>query len=316
MSRNDSHSQFGNCSNLTTDELITLNLAWSATGAGCCLISCVITLLLLISKSYHTVLQRLFLYLMIATVPSEFFLAASIEHHFKYAGQAEVCTWIAFIFNSVVIVRTVFTIGIMVYLFILVWYLAKGNTAPQVFRSKCRRVSAEVVYVVISPVLTFVYASVPLITGDYGLAGAWCWIRALDENCDTVLSGFLSQMFHGYIIFITNGIIGIVLTIAVAVVYCRIPPTLHDSQKLLKKTLFVMLFFFLYVATQVFGFTNRLITARATHYQYFIIWVTVGIAHPLSLLLFPVAFVVSFYPVAGISLCVKALKTCLLSMLG
>ena len=87
------HSQFSNsCSNFTTDELVSLNLAFSCSGAVCCFVSSVITLLLLISKSYHSVLQRLLLYLMVATALSELFLAASIEHHFPYSEQDKVCT--------------------------------------------------------------------------------------------------------------------------------------------------------------------------------------------------------------------------------
>ena len=146
---------FSNCSNLTTDDLITINLSFSGTGAVCCFVSLIVILFLLISKAYKSVLQRLFLYLMVATAIRELFLGASIEHHFKYPGQERVCTWIAFIYNWTGIVLFVFTVGIMIYLFFLVRYLAKGNTVPRFLQSRCRRILLEISYIVIPLVLTF-----------------------------------------------------------------------------------------------------------------------------------------------------------------
>lgn len=304
-------SQFTNCSNnLTLKELKSINLAFSISGATCCVISSVITLLLVVSKSYYTVLQRLLLYLMVATALSELLLTASVEHQFKYDReiQGQVCTGIAFIFNWALFVRIVFTVGIMIYMFFMVRYLAKGNTVPRFLHSRCRKVVLEVAYVVLSPTLTLVYSSGPLFTENYGLAGAWCWIRALDDKCNKIPSGFLSQLFHGYILFVSNGIIGIILMIAVAIVYCRLSYALQESRLLLKKTLFVMVFFFLYSMIQVFSFSNRLIIADSTHYQHYAIWLTVGITYAPSLLLFPLAFFFTFNPVK--KLCRSALCTC------
>ena len=299
---------FSNCSNLTTQDLISINLAFSGTGAASCLISSLIVLLLLISKAYHSVLQRLFLYLMVATAVRELFLAASFEHHFEYPGQETVCTWIAFIYNWTGIVLFVFTVGIMIYLFFLVQYVAKGNTIPQFLQSKCRRVTLEASYIVLSTVITFAYASIPYFTHNYGLAGAWCWIRALDKNCKLTLSGLLAQLFHGHIFYESGGIIGIVLMIAIAVVYYRLPITLQEARLLLKKTFIVMVCFLLYVIIVVIALSIRMITAKTSNYQHFAIWFSIGITYPISLLLFPVAFLLCFYPVSKLFRCAVCAK--------
>lgn len=249
---------------------------------------------------------------MIATAVREMFLAASLEHQFQYQGQETVCTWIAYLYNWTGILRFVYTVGVMVYLSILVWYLAKGNTMPQFLHSKFRRVSLEVLYVVLSLALTFVYASGPYFTGNYGLAGPWCWINSMDKKCDMILSGLLSQIFTGYLFFVSNGIIGLILTIAVAVVYCKLPATLQESQLLLKKTFFVMVCFFLYVIIQVFAFSVRMSTAEVTDYENFALWFTFSITYPISLTLFPIGFFFSFYPVSklcGLVLCWRALRS-------
>ena len=140
-------SQFiTNCSNLSTEDLISINLSFSGTGAVCCLISSVIDLVLIICKAYQSVFQILFFYLMVATATRKLFLAASVEHHFEYTWKDKVCKWIAFIYSWTGIVVFVHTVGIMIYLFLLVRYLAKGNTIPQLLQSWCRRVTLETLY--------------------------------------------------------------------------------------------------------------------------------------------------------------------------
>ena len=85
----DNNSQFfSNCSDLTIKDLVIMNFALAA----CFLFSSLIVLLLIVCKAYKSVLQR-------TTTVRELFLAASIEHHFKYEGRETVCTWIAFIHN-------------------------------------------------------------------------------------------------------------------------------------------------------------------------------------------------------------------------
>ena len=250
---------------------------------------------------------------MVSTAVRELFLAASIEHHFQYSGQETVCTWIAFIYNWTGIVLFVFTVGIMIYLFFLVQYVAKGNTVPIFLQSKCRRVTLEGSYIVLSLTITFAYASVPYFTHNYGLAGAWCWIRALDSNCKMTLSGLLAQLFHGHIFYESGGIVGILLMIAIGVVYCRLPVSLQEARLLLKKTFTVIVCFLIYVIVVVIALSIRMITAKTSHYRHFAIWFSVGITYPLSLLLFPIAFIFSFNPTRKLfrsAACVTAKRFC------
>ena len=58
-------------------------------GAVCLLISSFIVLLVIYYKAYSSVLQRLFLYLMLATMLREMGLFAVIEHHFHYKGSTK-----------------------------------------------------------------------------------------------------------------------------------------------------------------------------------------------------------------------------------
>ena len=293
-------SQFSltqNCSNLTKGELVNINLIFSTSGAACCFVSLLITLLLLFCKSWDTLLKRQFLYLMVATTLRELFLSASIEHHFQYSGQETVCIWVAYLYNWTGIILSVYTIGMMVYLFYLVRCLAKGNTLspPRFLQSKQYRIILEIVYVFLPSLLSFAYASVPYFNHNYGLASAWCWIRNTDENCKLTLSGLLDQLLNGYIFYETGGIAGVIFTIAIAIVYWRLPSTLYEARLLLKKTFFILLCLLLSVLIVMIAFINGMHVARTGQYQHLAGWLTIASLYPISLLLFPFGFLICFY---------------------
>ena len=281
-----------------------MNFAFSLSGAACFLFSSLIVMLLVVCKAYKSVLQRLFLYLMLATTVRELFLAASIEHHFKYEGQETVCSWIAFIHNWFGILLFVYTVGILIYLFFLVQYVAKGNTVPKLLQSKHRRIAFEFMYAVLSALVTLCYATMPLFTKKYGLAGGWCWIRALDKDCNLTAAGLVAQLLNGHLIYVSGGIIGVIMLVAIAVVYSRLPITLPEARLLLKKAFFILVSFLVYTIIVVSSLAIRMITAKSKTYQLPAIWITFGATYPVSLLFFPIAFLICFYSIR------KACKAC------
>ena len=128
----------------------------------------------------------------------------------------------------------------------------------------------------------------------------------------------MAQLFHGHIFYESGGIISIILMIAIAVVYCQLPVTLHEARLLLKKTFVVMICFLMYIIVVVIALSIRMITAKTSNYQHFSIWLSIAITYPTSLLLFPVAFLLCFYPVGKLCksiLCEKMRRfPCCLSM--
>lgn len=210
------------------------------------------------------------------------------------------CTWITFIYNWSGIILFVHTVGIMVYLFIMVRNVAKGVTIPRLLQSKWRRVVIEILYVSLSALASLCYATVPLFTNKYGLAGAWCWIRALDENCKLIVIGLLDQLLNGYVFYISGGVVGIIQLIAVAIIYSQLPITLREARLLLRKTFFIIVCFLVSIFIVVITLSMRVITAKTRTYQLPAIWLSVAIAFPIGLLLFPIAFLISFYPIRKI----------------
>ena len=209
----------------------------------------------------------------------------------------KLCIWVAYLYNWTGIILSVYTIGMMVYLFYLVRCLAKGNTLspPRFLQSKQYRIILEIVYVFLPSLLSFAYASVPYFNHNYGLASAWCWIRNTDENCKLTLSGLLDQLLNGYIFYETGGIAGVIFTIAIAIVYWRLPSTLYEARLLLKKTFFMLLCLLLSVLIVMIAFINGMHVARTGQYQHLAGWLTIASLYPISLLLFPFGFLICFY---------------------
>ena len=301
----DNTSQFiSNCSDLSIKDIAAINLAYSITAGACGFVSILIFIMLIIYSAYKSVLQRLFLYVMMTTILRELSLAASIEHQFKYKGQEQVCTLIAYVHTWAGIIKFVHTVGIMIYLFFLVRYVAKGEKSPRLLQTKSRRVVAEILYVLLSFFVSLGYATVPLFTDSYGLAGSLCWIKALDEDCHLTQTGLLDQLLSGYVFFVFGGVISIIMLIAVAVVYSRLPLTLREARLLLRKISTIIVCFLVSIITVLIALSRRVVTATTKVYQLPALWLTVAIAIPLSFMLFPIAFLFSFYPIR------KAFKLC------
>ena len=291
------------CTNFTTGELLFLNLSISITGAVCFLITSLIVLVLIFYKAYHSLLQRLFLYLMLATSIRELALFSLIEHYFYYTRQDELCICVAFFNHWTVTMTLVFAMGIMVYLFYLVRHFAKGNalTVPTILWSKCHRITLECLYIILPVALAFAYASEPYIRGSYGLAGAWCWISSLDENCKLTDAGLLDQL-SSYLPILIVGTIGIILMVIITVTYCWLPTTLHEARLLLRKTFIILACLLLFVTLHVINLSIRVYSAKTNQYQHFTMWVLYAMSQSISFLVFPLGFLLCFYSLRAVRL--------------
>ena len=167
----------------------------------------------------------------------------------------------------------------------------------------------ECFYVVLSSGTAFAYALIPY--NEYGPAGAWCWIKTLNENCSTTLPSLLDQIFMSYVFDVSSGVIGAILLVSMAVVYCRLSNTLQEARTLLKKTSAVIVCFLLYVAAIVFNLITHTITTKDDFYKNVSIWLSFAILYPSGSLFFPMGFILCFYPVKNIfksTLCAKMKK--------
>jgi len=85
-----------NCTNFTDYDWKSLNLARGIAAMIGTVIIFAILLFLVYNKLYSSLFQRLYLYLIIATLLSDISRVFSIEHLWHYEGQEKVCEGVGF----------------------------------------------------------------------------------------------------------------------------------------------------------------------------------------------------------------------------
>ena len=135
--------------------------------------------------------------------------------------------------------------------------------------------------------LPLTYIWLPFLKGNYGLAVAWCWIRAINENCEVV--GTTDQVVVGYIMYMIVGLVGIVTMIGITVTYCRLSTEFTHARKLLLQSLVLMSFVLLYVLFICAAVAVRIYTSITKQTQHYAIQ---GVNMPLCFLISPFG---SFY---------------------
>ena len=284
-----------NCSDMTNAEQVEIKVLYTVSGAVCSVILLLTILLLLFYRQFDTLLKRLFLYALTATTLRSFTLTATYDHNHRYSTHESACIWAAYVFDWAGIVLGAYMIGLMSYLFYLVYRSAQGNRAstPPSPQSNCfrRTCSMEVVYVILVPLTSFAYASIPYISKDYGLTNAQCWIKIFDTNCTLSSSGVFDQVMNGYVLFIIQGLI--ILTFGIAIVFTNLckTPSLGEARLLIKKTLIVLSCLLVRILVIVAAFV---IQFSAGHRKVVALQVCMAIAYPISLLLFPFVFILCF----------------------
>ena len=155
------------------------------------------------------------------------------------------------------------------------------------------KILTDFAYLLFVTILPLVVMWMPLKNGNYGMAIAWCWIRAFGESCEEV--GFLDQMVAGYSIYGAVGIIGLLAKTGVTAAYCRLPATLIHIKALLLQRFMLPLFVILLLLFICACLAIRIYSAVTKWTEFYGMWSFYGAAIPLSHLIIPLGFFGSFY---------------------
>ena len=282
-----------NCTELNVTQLKNINMTRSTTAFACLIIVTVILLQICLFKAYKTVFQRMFLYLIVSAWILEAQISACIEHQFDYKGQHDLCKVYGFLLQWSVVSTSTFSIGIIIHLLYLVFSQIKGKS-PTSRSQKLIYKTLELFYIVAVCIVPVTYLWIPFIHDNYGLAGSFCWMRALDKYCTNV--GLEDQVIFGFGFSIISGIVGVFAIIALLVLYCRIAQ--HDfpeAKKLFLRTLILVIFLFAFILAMTLAFVIRLYTAINGRYQTYSVWIMHGVATPICHIIFPVGYLICFY---------------------
>ena len=190
-----------------------------------------------------------------------------------------------------------FTFGIVFFLLYMVYKQLSGDPFPRLSHSKRLRVSLECLYVSTMTFFPLVYLWVPFVHGNYGLSGAWCWMRGIDENCKSV--GFEDQMLFFYSIDAIVSTVSVLSTLLLLVVFCRLARAYREIRqqhmKTVRLTLLLMAFLFASVVLDSMGLIVRLYTGLTGTHQVYTLWLMYAVGPPIAELIFPIGFMVYLY---------------------
>ena len=288
------------CTNFTVDDLKFLNRLRNITAFVCSLISLVILIFLVYNKAFSSLLKRLYCYLIVGTLFAEIVLGLCIEHQWHYKNQETVCVWLGFFSQFTCVTVFILSYEIILHLLCHVVSQIRGSPPlPQCIRSNYCTALLEIVYVVLPLTIATGFAIMPYINNGYGIAGPWCWVQSLNRQCKHV--GLVPQMvFYG--MYLTVGIVGIAASLVFTFVYCNIASSFRKVRFLLKRTLYVMLFQIFHIVIISFNLSVRAYTLHSRHDKVYGIWLADAFTIPIGVIIFPLGYVLCFYPVKDILL--------------
>lgn len=240
-----SDSQFKQCGGLNETQLRVLNLTMCLAGGVGTLITLAVITALVCVQAYRTVLQRLFLYSVLATLVHELLHVSQIEVQFQFKWQDQVCTHLGFLSNWSGIVIYIFNLDIILYLLFVVYRQLRGGVLSKYFQSHLCRGLAECLCVLLSIFLPVAYIWVPYKENNYGLNEAYCYIKAFDNNCTTI--GVKDKLIYAYSLYEGVGIVAVVIAAGILIVYCTLSVLFIRAKNLLRQILILLLAILLYI---------------------------------------------------------------------
>ena len=291
------NSQFNmNCTNFTEADWKSLNLVRSIAAILGTVIIFAILLFLVYYKMYSSLFQRLYLYLIIATLLSEVTGVISIEHLWHYKGQEAVCVGVGLFLSWTYVLLFIFSYEIIFHLLYLVVTKIGGTRLPQcrLGNNKC---CIEIIYVALPVLISTAFALPPFIQHRYGIAGPWCFVRSLNDYCEP--TGYMTQMaFYG--MYMTLGVAGIIASLIFLVIYFKLATTFREVRHLLKRTLYVLGFKFIHILMILCSVACRLYTLQSHRHQLYGLWLTHALSFPIGVLVFPLGYFLCFHSVGKI----------------
>ena len=300
-----------NCTDLSLAQLRGKNLAISLSAFICFLVTLVIFVLLLLYRTFKSLLQRLFLYLTAVILVHLGFISLDIQLQFNFKNGDLLCkiqgflrSWTA---TATYILITIITLHLIQIVSQKILWTKTKVVSTCTFSKK----SADAVILGLALLLPLTYLWVPFYHDTYGIYATSCWIQKMDENCSKSI-GSLDQIVCTGILR-ASMIIVIVTIIVLLVIFCRTSARFKQIQsrqirRKIKQTLLLMVFFLSSFIVEASGLAMYIYSSvTGKDINSYTMWVIYDIAMPLSQLIIPIGLLVYLYSFKKQSLN-KALK--------
>lgn len=180
--------QLSNCTQINITTLKMANLIDAVSSAACFTILLLFLSLLVVYKAYKTALQRILLYLTIATALDAMTITFNIELHFNTDSKFKFCAWIGFLDAWTSTMIRLFSFAFTVYLTTTVYQTLKEQKLRCLDICQKYPVLTEAVCTFAIIFLPLSYLWVPALHHTYGLASTLCYIKLfnVDKGCSHV----------------------------------------------------------------------------------------------------------------------------------
>ena len=309
-----------NCSGFTDEQLKELALPRGiASVVGFVILLLVLVLLLILTKCRYqrvcgTIIKRLTIGLTTASMLCILTYALQFKYYFDSQNNTTFCEVDGFLVMYTSSVQMLFTSGFSIVLFVKVWQATTSWKPLDDFYTKvkaktltccgCRVNKLEIVLYASMIVLPLLIDWIPFITGSYGPAVAWCWIRRyVRNNCSSDQAGFWEGIWIWDVPF---GFVAILILGLFVTSVCLLRYGIKNTpvHKLIEVGVLDYLFLLAFLALLFFLFALHM--AVIIYYfsfkgHNFAFWMVESIAHPLTVTFIPLALLtITYLPISAV----------------
>ena len=285
------------CTNVTADQLEARKLSRSVSAMICTAITLTILLAMILNRAYKTTLQRLFLYLTTMVLIQLIFISMNIELQFKFEQREEICSILAFFTAWSAASTYLLAMVTTLYLLYIMYKQIKGDNTFKLTQSFGSRILMDVLVIIFCIISPLCYMWVPFYHGTYGSTPVACWVINTRET-DCKFLGFQDQLGLSFGIFFVTSLVILIAFAGVAVLFCTFAAkyklTRHHHLNTICQTLTLMGFMTISALIEIFGVIQFLYNTVSGKQLPFEILVIYAGAIPLSQMLIPLGFTITF----------------------
>ena len=289
------------CRKFNGTQLLSLIIIRGSTAVFCVVVIVSMLVVLCIIKAYKSFIQRLFLYLLIATVLLLLCHVCTFERllfddNVHADLKKKICFAMGFITNWMDNTVHLIHLSLIISTLTLAFLSMKSMNLTITTRQK---VFLEGLYLILIITLPITFMWIPLLNRSYGITVAWCWIKVYDDddvNCNSTIKNTIYQLVFGYGLSEITGIAGICALTVISIAYYRVAASFTHAKKLLFQSLKLTLFVLLFILSINTGFVIRIYSVIDKNWtQSYGLWLLYGAMITLWHLIIPCGFMGSFY---------------------
>ena len=281
MSNATNFTTEGSCYAFSTEQYVAVAALSACTGMVSVVASLIVIIGILVFKKYLFFIQRLILYLSIAVLLNAVSIVLRLQRVVILYGNNDhlhpLCVFTSFMDQTTAWSELIAICCISCSLLLNVLLLRSVE-------------KLEVVYALLIFVLPLLFNWIPFIMSSYGEAGAWCWIRNVDEDCNNFTLGSYLRFILWYAPLY---VILFILVASYVVIVYRVQtlrrkwggmfdPEINKKKEKMRSELCPVIWYpLIYLILNIFPLMNRIHDATGAHPEL-TLWIFHAFFSPLK----------------------------------